>query len=179
MSRLRRQQSGAGGSKQVSQTVVHNGDQPPFIRGHYEDRTSSRRICGPWTASQDDSTGCPGPNARARPQPRQAAVSELSDGDHHQHQQQAQHDGLEPQPRPLLHHALALLLPPLLRGQSAEREAQVSTLQGHAGQIPWLLLSCQRYLIPTIFMLSCQYWLRKICCFYYIGSKYTSNIRNV
>ena len=42
MSRLRRQQSGAGGSKQVSQTVVHNGDQPPS----YEDTMKTGPVSG-------------------------------------------------------------------------------------------------------------------------------------
>ena len=63
-----------------------------------------------------------GSNARARSQPRPPDVPELSDGDHHEDLQQAQHDGLESQPDPLLHHALALLLSPLLCGQSTERQ---------------------------------------------------------
>merc|ERR1711913_198859 len=53
----------------------------------------------------------------------EADVPKLSDGDHHEDLQQAQHDGLESQPDPLLHHALALLLSPLLCGQSSERQA--------------------------------------------------------
>ena len=63
-----------------------------------------------------------GSNARARSQPRPPDVPELSDRDHHEDLQQAQHDGLESQLDPLLHHALALLLSPLLCGQSTERQ---------------------------------------------------------
>merc|ERR1712018_864577 len=65
---------------------------------------------------------------------------QMPERDHDEDQQQAQHDGLEPQPGPLLHHALALLLSPLLCGQPTEREAQVSTLQDRPRQIPGYLL---------------------------------------
>merc|ERR1712183_523726 len=58
--------------------------------------------------------------------PCPTGVSQLPDGHHHQDQHQAQHDGLEPQSHPLLHHAVALLLCPLLCGQSPERQAQMS-----------------------------------------------------